>query len=423
MRVLWLTFTPTVNPENQDSELSERGWITSLEDKIKKFDNIQLGIGFFQSAQCNNFVSDNIHYYPIQMKYQNTIGKIYQRLFSKLYDSNPDRIKEIIDDFKPDVIHLFGTESGMVEVLDFSTVPVIVHLQGLVRPYLSAWFPKGMSQSSVYFNSSIPALLFLAGYPFEYKLFKKRAIREDKAIQKAKYFFGRTNWDKQYLDLLKPNYTYFHCEELLRTPFNNHQWRYLETRVFKVVSVINPQIYKGLEMVLETASILKSASINFEWHVVGVSHADELVTVTENASNLKFADFNVSFKGIKSCEALIAELLSAALFVHPSHIENSPNSVCEAMLLGMPVIAGNVGGNDSIINHEENGILFKSYDAYDLAYTIKRATENPEAFVLLGKNARVKALRRHDSETVASTVVNSYRQVINNPAHYESPKL
>lgn len=413
MRVLWLSFTAAGASKTLKNEVAGCGWIASLEECIKRVPGLKLGVAFFNETSQSKFEIDDVAYYPIEKKYRGFQGKLEKRIFSKLYDTNPKQLKAAIDDFKPDVIHLFGTESGMVEVLEITTIPTIVHLQGLVRPYLSMWFPKGMSQRSVWLNSSIRALVLRRGVYFEYPLFKKRALREDKAIRKAKYFFGRTAWDKNYISFLKEGFEYFHCEEVLRPIFNEYHWERPENKTIKIVSVINPQLYKGIEMVLETAKLLKERNkVDFEWSIIGIGVNDELVSIIEKFSNDSFAANNVVFTGKKMGKELVDELLNAHFFVHPSHIDNSPNSVCEAMLLGMPVFAGNVGGVSSLIANNIDGLLYNSYDAAELAGLVLKSFSQMTKMEFLGKNARLRAQKRHDNKTITNTVINAYKSII-----------
>lgn len=413
MRILWLSFTASGADKILNKTEAGRGWIASLEDGIKKVPGIHLAVGFFHNGVAPGFEQDGVKYYPIGKKALGFTGKIRQRLSPGLYDENPAGIKAVIDDFLPDIIHIFGSESGMVDALKLTSVPVIIHLQGLVRPYLSVWFPKSMSQYNIGFNSSIRSLLFRRGYYFEYNLFKIRAKREDAAIALAENFFGRTSWDRSYLELLKNDFTYFHCEEVLRPFFYNHQWKQPGTGVLRIVTVINAQLYKGLEMILETAYILREfTGIDFAWHVIGMNSNAEIVPIIEKGMKMKFSENKVFFKGAKINDELINELMSASLFIHPSHIDNSPNSVCEAMLLGMPVIAGNAGGLSSLITHGTDGLLYNSYDAYELAALIKKVIQQQAYLTEMGAHARNRAIKRHDINTITGTVISAYQQLI-----------
>ncbi|WP_407430408.1 glycosyltransferase family 4 protein [Arcticibacter sp.] len=415
MKVLWLTHTASGASKALNVDDPGRGWIGSLEAHVKKIANVDLAIAFFNNQPEFKFALDNVTYYPIPFKYTSLRGKIVQRLFSNLYDSNVEALKKVIADFQPDVIHLFGTESGIGEVVKFTKIPVVVHLQGLVNPYLYSWLPKGVSQRDIWKHSSLRAVLLRRGTYFEYKLFQKRAVREQEMIRYAKYYFGRTEWDRNFIKLHQPECVYIHCEEVLRPVFYRSAWTAPQKGLFKMVTIINPQIYKGIEIILETASILKRISgLAFQWSVIGLAPDNEIVKLIEGITRKKFSDNHVSFKGSKVEDALLEEISTANVFVHPSHIDNSPNSICEAMLLGMPVIAGYVGGIPSLISDKVNGILYNSNDPYDLAGKIINLQEQPALLEKLGSEARKVGMKRHDVETIVSTVFATYQSMIEN---------
>lgn len=421
MKVLWLTHTASGASKALNIDDPGRGWIGSLEAHVKKIGDVDLAIAFFNNQPEFKFELDAVTYYPVPFRYNSLGGKIVQRLFTSLYDSNVDALKKVIDDFHPDVIHLFGTESGIGEVVKFTNIPVVVHLQGLVNPYLYSWLPKGVSQRDIWKNSSLRAKLLRRGTYFEYKLFQKRAVREEEIIRHAKYYFGRTEWDRNFIKLFHPDCIYTHCEEVLRPVFYRSVWTPPKNEVFKMVTIINPQIYKGIEIILETAAILKRKTrLPFEWSVIGLEPDNEIVQLIEGITGDRFADNHVSFKGSKAGEALLQEVSTANLFVHPSHIDNSPNSICEAMLLGMPVIAGYVGGIPSLISDGANGILYNSNDPYDLAGKILYLHKQPDLLEKLGSEAREIGMNRHDIETIVSTVYATYESMIENEATVSS---
>ena len=121
----------------------------------------------------------------------------------------------------------------------------------------------------------------------------------------------------------------------------------------------------------------------------------------------------IELYGKISSDLLIEQLNTCHLYVHPSYIENSPNSVCEAMLLGMPLLASSVGGTKTIVEHGKTGFLFNPYDKYDLAGWIIHLIQHYDQALKVGKNARQIALRRHSPESIISDLQRIYSTIIN----------
>jgi len=117
--------------------------------------------------------------------------------------------------------------------------------------------------------------------------------------------------------------------------------------------------------------------------------------------------------GSLAAEDLAEELTKSTIYIHPSHIENSPNSVCEAMLTGMPVIATLAGGIPSIVDNLKEGILVQDGDPYALAGAIVELLKDPGQARKLGETAREKALSRHRPENIINQLTGIYSRILN----------
>ena len=414
MKVLWLTDSPAGASNYVNQNMPGRGWIAALGDTIKLNNEVELAVCFFSNTINDfKFVYDGITYYPIKDKLSTKVGKILSKLFQEMYDSNLSGLLRVVDDYKPDVIHLFGTETGLGELVGQTKVPIIIHIQGLVNPILFNWTPRGFSMTRILVNSSLRDLVYRRDLRSGYVLLKKMAKREESIIKNAKYFFGRTDWDKRVIYLMNSQSQYFYCNEVLRPFMYQRKWVYKNNGRVVLISIMNPQIYKGLDIILETAQLLKhKTKMQFEWNIIGLEHHNRVARVIEKVKRTSFKDNSIFFKGVKQGDELVAELLESDLFVHCSHIDNSANSVCEAMLLGMPVVASNVGGTSSLIKSGFDGICYSSQDTYDLASIILKTAFDIDELKRLGANARETALVRHDKTTIASTVLDTYVRII-----------
>jgi glycosyltransferase involved in cell wall biosynthesis len=76
----------------------------------------------------------------------------------------------------------------------------------------------------------------------------------------------------------------------------------------------------------------------------------------------------------------VGEILSGldVLVVPSVWFENSPLTVQEAFLAGVPVVASNLGGMAELVQHESSGLLFRAGDAGDLRATLLRLLASPE---------------------------------------------
>ncbi len=93
--------------------------------------------------------------------------------------------------------------------------------------------------------------------------------------------------------------------------------------------------------------------------------------------------------------------------------DNSPNSVCEAQILGLPVIACNVGGVSTLIQHRKTGVLVPSNGVIELVSAIKEYNLHPEIYKKLAEEGREVAQKRHDKSKILSELKKVYITITN----------
>ena len=124
------------------------------------------------------------------------------------------------------------------------------------------------------------------------------------------------------------------------------------------------------------------------------------------------SNVNVQLEGKVSSETIVNFLLKCNCYVHPSYIENSPNSVCEAQLIGVPIISTNVGGVSSLITHLWDGILVPSNDIYMLASYIIDISNNKKLAEKIGNNGYINSHDRHNPNKVVSDLLSTYNSIV-----------
>lgn len=407
MRVLWFV-QANFDPSREKGGYNGAGWISSLRDEIVKHDAIELALAFFSDRDERGKVGV-VSYYSMKTPRLSPVTQMLLRIRKKylveeecLWNTYRQKMHGVLAEYKPDIIQIFGSENKYGLIASETNIPVILHLQGIVAPCLNAYLPPFVS------------------WPEEnyFKTIKKRSSRinwlcmehcEKEVFKHVHNYIGRTEWDEMVTSVLSPNCRYYYGSEILRNEFYDLDVVRQIPRKLTLVSIISIPYYKGYDMILKTADLLKNQlNLDFVWKVAG----NVLPETTEKRLKINCENVNVELIGVQSAEQLKNELLNCTLYVHPSYIDNSPNSVCEAQILGITCIATNVGGVSSIIRDGETGFLIPANDPYRAAYLINHIYTNIRLNEKIGEKARKVAIVRHDKIDVVNTLIDTYKQLI-----------
>lgn len=414
LRVLWFTNTPSLSAAYLNDNSIGGGWITSLETELSKIPSIELGISFDLDRDIKPFTLKKTKYYPVHIKSpKGKIKQLISRWKKHIQDeTNIQPYLDIIQEFKPDVIHIFGTEGVFGLIISKTNVPCVIHIQGNLTVNNLKWY-SGLTALDVLKYSKKWPLLKGSGTYHKYFINKKAADRERRIFQQCKYFMGRTDWDRRITSVLSPNSIYFHCDEIMRPEFYSPQIVEKNKSNYIIITTIRDNIYKGLETIFECKRILNEINLESKilWKIAGISEIDELSYLLERKYRSTFNDNGIQLLGPLQENELIKEMLKADLFVHPSHIDNGCNSICEAMLLEMPVIATFAGGIPTSMENKKEGLLVQDGDPYALAGAILELQKKSSYAKELGINARKKAIIRHNPQTIVNKLLDIYSSI------------
>ena len=418
IKVLWFTATPSLYDQDTHS-YNGGGWIESLERLIADRSDIDLAIAFFHFKDHKKIKIGTTTYYPIRQRGERRwpLSRLVGNWTARLTGFQDHRIEvqKVIEDFGPDVIQVFGSEGDFSELATLTNTPVVIHLQGLINPYLNTYFPAGYSGIDFLISHGFIAKTLRGSSPFhERRLFVKKAARERSVLQNARYVMGRTHWDEMMSRLYNPDVTYFHVDEVLRSQFYaSEPAPILEKKVLNVVSTLSSTVYKGIDVLLKTAKqVQQLTSIEIQWKIAGIDASDRLLRQFEKKEGIWHQEVGIECMGRQSPDELAQLMSNADVFVHPSYIDNSPNSVCEAQIMGLPVVACDVGGLSTLISHQETGLLVPSNGVFELAHYLERLLREKALRSRLATSARKAALNRHDKAIIANSLVSAYQDIL-----------
>lgn len=378
------------------------GWAESLVRLVAHLPGFETAVAFPYAGATSACMDGRVMCFPI-CRPKSHFARIER--FFRLSAQDRRELQDlgrIISEFRPSVVHVFGTENCYGLIAREVSTPVVVHLQGLLGPCLNAWVPPGWQMADyVLFRGWSPVKVALGARALA---FNRHAARREREIMRTCHaFMGRTGWDRAFVSLYAPQARYFSCMEALRPCFYEQgNWHPPEKPV--LVSTISAPLYKGHDMVLKTALMLMESGFqDFEWQVYGISD----IRYAERKTRIRATHVHVKPMGVATAEELRQALLGASVYVHPSYIDNSPNSVCEAQILGVPVIATNVGGVASLFSANRGHCLVPANDPLVAASRIREALETPASFTEDVGFVR----KRHDPQEICKRVVDIYETI------------
>lgn len=134
---------------------------------------------------------------------------------------------------------------------------------------------------------------------------------------------------------------------------------------------------------------------------------DEMARLQALRHDLGIHDL-VTFLGAKDQDVLPAYYAAAEMVVMPSHYESFGMVALEAMAMGTPVIASEVGGLAHLVQHGVNGFHVPSRDPEALAARILHLLQDKELRARLGTQARRYA-QDFAWETITARMIDVYR--------------
>jgi len=408
VRILW--FTNTLFPGHTGSPAGSLcgsgGWMVALLEKLIGHTNWQIAIVTASSVKrAVRHSVQGVDYFIVP--YSKVGGKFAQTRALRCCAA-------IVREWQPDLVHIHGTERfyGLLTARKLIQTPTVISIQGLLSSY-SEWFH--------YFgNRTVGDIVQMHRWmePFVLRgpLWGLHKYRQDAATEKEIIrgnfnFLGRTLWDGAHVMAINPLSTYYTVGEVLRQPFWDSQWKLEKCQRHRVIFTHAGHPRKGPEVLFDTIPLLKPDYPGIQVCIAGnVSHRSGYGRFIRR--RLRSLGGNVVELGALNAKEIATELVRSHIFVSPSFIDNSPNALCEAQLVGMPVISTYTGGVPSLVEDGKTGLFFPTGDSPTLAAKLREVFENDDFARQLGSQARETTQQRHAPDRVVSALIQAYEDVL-----------
>lgn len=417
MRILW---TVNLIPSAVSVRLGKTsevlgGWVESMAAQLSKNKDISLGI----ICKCEEQLSFC----------ENIDGVTYFSLYytsSTPLDELETRCAEIISEFKPDMINIEGTEflhaKAMQSAAKRSGIPAVVSLQGILNGQYA--YQCGQLQiDDMMFSKSLTDI-FAAWIMHLRKTmwYKPRMKSEKEIIENADYILGRTTWDRAHSYAINPTAKYYPCSRILRAPFYEENWSIEKMQRHSIYVGNGYNALKGAHFVVMALPYLIREYPDVKVYIAGYKPFQEndkrsilkkgyAAYLKKLIHDLGVQDY-IEFTGPLKAPQVAQKLSKVNAYVLCSTIENSPNTLGEAMMVGTPCVAAYVGGVSDMAEDGKEALFYRNDDPKLLAWNLKKVFDNDELALSLSEAGKVRARITHDSERNAQMLIDAYTDIL-----------
>jgi glycosyltransferase involved in cell wall biosynthesis len=297
------------------------------------------------------------------------------RRASTLFKQDRARIREVLDQIQPDVVHGWGTEDVYALATVSSPFPNFISMQGILSHYML----KARRRPREYFQG----LLEL------YVLWRARRITVE------------SEWGRQCLARRNPRAVISLVEYGVQPDFFDVKWNPDPHRPVAVfVGSLTP--IKGIQDLV--AAFRSSALSAGELWVIGGGSGHWFEKLRHNTPS------NIRWLGRKSIQETAALLGQAWCLTLPTRADTSPNVVKEARVIGLPVVTTPCGGQTQYIENDQNGFLVKPGDIKQLAGTIEKLFCDFDAVKKMGACRHAEQRAWFRPENTAKRFLQIYRE-------------
>jgi colanic acid/amylovoran biosynthesis glycosyltransferase len=183
---------------------------------------------------------------------------------------------------------------------------------------------------------------------------------------------------------------------------------------------------KGIEYGIQAIAQLADIYPNIEYQIIG--DGELKAELQQLMGSLNITD-KVKLLGWKTQPEIIHILENADIFIAPSVTakdgnQDAPvNTLKEAMLMGLPVIATTHGGIPELVQDGISGFLVPERDAEAIAEKISYLIEHPEIWSSMGHAGRAYVEAHYDLNKLNDELVEIYHQVMKNDVPKQAPFL
>lgn len=354
-------------------------------------------VQYFGLEDERNIVGNKSNAYVTSIDFQKGVRKNLKAPLRIIYSVEARRkIRRVLDDFQPDVVHLNNIQFHLTPSIILETHKYRAQTSRKVRIIYTAHDYQLICPSHGLFDAQLNVCEKCLGGNYTH-CFRTKCVKNSR----MKSLLGMMDaycwkWSKaySYVDSIVC------CSQFLKEKIDTQRrFRDKTVTIHNFVDEVAAEEVANEDYVLEfghlsrdkgTLTLLNAAKKMPETHFVFAGYGAAVKEIEEVAN----AEY-VGFKTGKELETLIRK---AKVSVYPSEwYENCPFSVIESQMYLTPVIGSRMGGIPELIDEGVTGELFEPGNADDLEQKLRKVLHTPGLAQTYSHNCRYHAFETADS--------------------------
>lgn len=374
-----------------------------------------------RTKECNTVYGIKQILIPQYKRGDNLLNKYEPKRFR-------DIIEKILNEIKPDLVHIWGTETKLCTLQTCGNIkyPCLIDIQGLFSSYYQYYYGDLTPREVLTSFFSIQTLLLKKTSPYHFKMiYKKRGNLEIDVLNSYKHISVQSNWVKEQIcAFVDTNKTTIHETGIaLRREFlNSKQWEpheHTEPIIYTSGASANLP-YKGLYTLLKALLIIKGTYPNVVLKLPGSNPLQTKLLSRNGYHNIIIRyikknqlEKNIMFLGQLEAKQIVEELRNADIGVIPSYVETYCLAAAESMTVGLPTVISNSSALVELAKDGEEALFYNPMDYKSLAYKIIYLFRNKQKSKILSKNGRIKHLMENNINKIVEKQIHIYNEIIN----------
>lgn len=370
MKVLWFSNCVLTNPKFVGSGSWLYAMSNLISTDVELYNITESGVSEISKYCVNNIVEYVLPTYPL-------VNGVPAK-------ENINKIKAVVDEVNPDIIHIWGIEKywALLFVRGYIKQEPIVEIQGLLSSCYDVYW-GGMTPLEVFrINSGIKEILKPStALCLRKKVLKKRANYEREILSRLKVFSTQSQWTRDQLHSINASAQTFNTKRPIRNIFwEAEKWnkkQQNELIVFTSIGYYEP--FKGVHILLKAIKELEKRELKVILKIAGpdITKIENIRLGGYERSLLSFIrenylQNNVVFLGRTNAAGLVKQLQEADVFVNPSFVESYSASTAEALCLGVPTVLSYAGAMPEFTDLLKTALCYSSMDYKSCAAKIEK---------------------------------------------------